>query len=100
MNPPPTQQQQSQQAKTHKPTINANNPVTPKQQQQTPLRTQFQRHNWQPKNNESSPLHIHRKKLNLNRYRPNPIIMRHSQHKRQALAPPFPIYFRHAYGLY
>ncbi|KAH3689926.1 hypothetical protein DPMN_191171 [Dreissena polymorpha] len=100
MNPPPTQQQQSQQAKTHKPTINANNPVTPKQQQQTPLRTQFQRHNSQPKSNESSPLHIHRKKLNLNRYRPNPIIMRHSQHKRQTLAPPFPIYFRHAYGLY
>ncbi|XP_052240864.1 uncharacterized protein LOC127851258 [Dreissena polymorpha] len=101
MNPPPTQQQQSQQAKTHNQTINANNPVTPKQQkQQTPRPTQLQRHFWQPKNHESSPLHIHRKKLNLNRYRPNPIIMRHSHHRRQALAPPFPIYFRHAYGLY
>ncbi|KAH3699706.1 hypothetical protein DPMN_074666 [Dreissena polymorpha] len=101
MNPLPTQQQQSKQAQTHNQSINTNNPVTPKQQQQqTPRRTQLQRHYWQTKNHEGSPLHLHRNKLSLNRFRPNPLIMRHSHHRRQALAPPFPIYFRHAYGLY
>ncbi|KAH3712529.1 hypothetical protein DPMN_072280 [Dreissena polymorpha] len=99
MNPLPTQQQ-SKQAQTHNQSINTNNPVTPKQQQQTPRRTQLQRHYWQTKNHESSPLHLHRNKLSLNRFRPNLLIMRHSHHRRQALALPFPVYFRHAYAIY
>ena len=79
------------------------NPIPSPQQTRQQQQPRQQRHHQQRHRISDhpaySPFNIHRNRLRMARNSSTPI-MRHSLRKGHAIAPPLPVFFRHAYGIY
>ena len=79
------------------------NPIPSPQQTRQQQQPRQQRHHQQRHRISDhpaySPFIIHRNRLRMARNSSTPI-MRHSLRKGHAIAPPLPVFFRHAYGIY